>query len=136
MPCMDGFAASWVVDKALDGNVVMYDGIYGQDPPDLTDQLIYMVDFSYKPDVILELAKNNRIVVIDHHKTARAALSDLNDPNVDVHFDMEHSGAVLAWKYFFPGEPIPRLIKHVEDRDLWKFEMYGTREINSALFSY
>jgi oligoribonuclease NrnB/cAMP/cGMP phosphodiesterase (DHH superfamily) len=42
---------------------------------------------------------------------------------------------MLAWEHF-NGEPVPRIIEHIQDRDLWKFELEGTREIQAALFSY
>lgn len=51
-------------------------------------------------------------------------------------FDMERSGAGIAWDFFHPGVPRPELIDHVEDRDLWRFALRGTREIQAAVFSY
>lgn len=51
-------------------------------------------------------------------------------------FDMERSGAGLAWDFFFPNEPRPALIDRIEDRDLWKFKHPDTRAIQAAVFSY
>lgn len=51
-------------------------------------------------------------------------------------FDMGRSGAGLAWDFFFPRQPRPRLIDHIEDRDLWLFRLDGTREIQAAVFSF
>ncbi len=51
-------------------------------------------------------------------------------------FDMERSGAGIAWDFFHPGVSRPELIDHVEDRDLWRFALPGTREIQAAVFSY
>jgi len=50
------------------------------------------------------------------------------------YFDMERSGAVIAWE-FFNSDPVPRLFKHIQDRDLWQFKLDGTREIQAAVFS-
>ena len=50
-------------------------------------------------------------------------------------FDMGRSGAGLAWDHFHPG-PRPKLIDHIEDRDLWCFDLPDTRQIQAALFSY
>ena len=50
-------------------------------------------------------------------------------------FDMTKSGAMLAWEYCHPGEPAPQLVQYVQDRDLWRFKLDGTREISAALFS-
>jgi len=51
-------------------------------------------------------------------------------------FDMDRSGAGIAWDFFHPGQARPALIDHVEDRDLWRFALPGTREIQAAVFSY
>lgn len=51
-------------------------------------------------------------------------------------FDMERSGAGLAWDFFFPNEQRPALIDRIEDRDLWKFRHPDTRAIQAAVFSY
>lgn len=51
-------------------------------------------------------------------------------------FDLNRSGAGIAWDFFHPGKTRPALVDHVEDRDLWRFALHGTREIQSALFSY
>lgn len=51
-------------------------------------------------------------------------------------FDMDRSGAGIAWDFFHPGAARPELIDHVEDRDLWRFALPGTREIQAAVFSY
>ena len=49
--------------------------------------------------------------------------------------DNNKSGAMLAWEYFHPGEEIPQLIRHIDDRDRWQFKMEGTKELNAALWT-
>jgi oligoribonuclease NrnB/cAMP/cGMP phosphodiesterase (DHH superfamily) len=136
--CADGFGSAWVVWKSLNKSadlVDFYAGVYGQAPPDVTDRDVYMVDFSYKRPVLLEMADKARtITILDHHKTAAEDLKGM-PANVDTVFDMEHSGAILTWDYFYEGEP-PQLLKHIEDRDLWRFALAGTREIQANVFSY
>lgn len=51
-------------------------------------------------------------------------------------FDMQRSGAGIAWDFFHPGEKRPRLVNYVEDRDLWRFVLPGSREFAAWLFSY
>ena len=51
-------------------------------------------------------------------------------------FDMEQSGAMLAFRFFHPEKTIPAAISHIQDRDLWRFKIEGTREFQAALFSY
>jgi len=135
--CADGFGAATVVRMALGSDeVVFYSGVHQEPPPDVTGREVIIVDFSYKRDVLIDMAAQaSSILIIDHHKTAKSDLVNLPD-NVETHFDMTKSGAVMAWEYFFPDKKIPRLLLHIQDRDLWKFELEGTREIQACVFSY
>jgi nanoRNase/pAp phosphatase (c-di-AMP/oligoRNAs hydrolase) len=54
--------------------------------------------------------------------------------NVTVYFDMNHSGCVLAWQHFFPDLEVPIILQHIEDRDLWRFQLAGTQEITTAIY--
>jgi oligoribonuclease NrnB/cAMP/cGMP phosphodiesterase (DHH superfamily) len=95
-----------------------------------------IVDFSYKRDVLIKMSEQaDSILILDHHKSAQADLVNLLN-NVVAIFDMERSGAMLAWHHFNPDQPAPELINHIQDRDLWQFKLTGTREIQAALFSY
>ncbi|WP_353086549.1 DHHA1 domain-containing protein [Stenotrophomonas sp.] len=86
--------------------------------------------------------KAARIVRLDNLPDAREAwlhyeeTATVLDGVVCAFFDMDRSGAGIAWDFFHPGKARPALIDHVEDRDLWRFALHGTREIQSALFSY
>lgn len=51
-------------------------------------------------------------------------------------FDMDRSGAGIAWDFFHPGQTRPLFLDHVEDRDLWRFELQHTREICAAVHSH
>lgn len=157
--CADGFGAAWAVHQAFGDAVEFHPGVYQQDPPDVEHRDVIMVDFSYKRDVILSMAhpdigKARSIVIVDHHKSAAEDLAGFLRPDNIYHcweqatywddndgpciwalFDMERSGAGLAWDFFCEG-PRPPLIDHIEDRDLWRFALPGTREIQAAVFSY
>jgi oligoribonuclease NrnB/cAMP/cGMP phosphodiesterase (DHH superfamily) len=133
--CADGFGAAWVVRKAL-GEIGFYGAKYQEPPPDVKGKDVVMVDFSYKRPVLLKMAeKANSILILDHHKTAAEDLVDL-PTNVICKFDMSHSGAMLTWEHFFPGETPPPLLLHIEDRDLWRFALQNTRQIQANVFSY
>lgn len=142
--CADGFGAAYAVWKKYGGGCTYHPGKYGEAPPDVTGMAVIMVDFSYKRDVILQMAeKADSILILDHHKTAEADLAFTEDDfkegdpcPVEVTFDMEKSGAVLAWEHFHPDTKVPRLLQHVQDRDLWRFALEGTKEIQAAVFSY
>lgn len=155
--CDDGFAAAWVVRCAAPV-FEFYAGEYQQEPPDVTDRHVLLVDFSYKRPVLLEMAAKARsIVILDHHKTAAEDLSGFPEPppfakwdrdhnpliahtndveRVSALFDMNRSGAGLAWDFFFAGKPRPKFIDYIEDRDLWRRALPGGDEFTIALRSY
>lgn len=133
--CIDGFAAAWVVRKAL-GDIHFHAAQYQTPPPPVDGKDAAIVDFSYPRQVLLEMAeKANSILILDHHKTAEQNLVDL-PANVTTRFDMDHCGAVMAWKFYFPRRPPPQLLLHIEDHDLWRHSLHNTREIIACLSSY
>lgn len=144
-PCLDGFTAAWACWlKHPDAEFVP--GVHGQDPPDVADREVCLLDFSYKRPVLREMVQKARsITVLDHHKTAEADLGDLLDDaqsGLVGKFDMKKSGARLAWEWFHPGVKVPHLVEVVEDRDLgrpWSKEgarYTDTEALNAVLFSH
>jgi len=155
--CADGFGAAWAVRHALgDRDVEFHAGVYGNPPPDVKGRDVVIVDFSYKRPVIDAIGRAaSSLLILDHHKTAADDLAGLRAPKtwldhveqaaldcmenaepVRALFDMNRSGAGIAWDFFHPGQPRPRLVDHIEDRDLWRFLLPHTREIQAAVFSY
>jgi uncharacterized protein len=169
--CADGFGAAYAVWRAHP-EATFFPGVYQQSPPDVAGQDVVFVDFCYKRDVMLNLAKTARsVLVLDHHKSAAEDMQRMHDINGDsierfddwhgqltwerhlgnvlmdynegaphariyAYFDMERSGAGIAWDFFNPSRLRPRLIDHIEDRDLWRFKYPQTRNIQAALFSF
>lgn len=134
--CTDGAGAKYAALKKFGDEATYIPVQYNQPLPkaltrlsaeELKEAEVYILDFSYDRDTLVELNEQvKKLVVLDHHKTAEEALGGLDFAI----FDMDKSGAVLAWEYFHSPVPVPRLLLHVQDRDLWKFEMKHTKEIN------
>ena len=150
--CADGFGAAWACWTRWRDACEYVPANYGAAPPDVAGKNVLIVDFSYKRDVLREMGKQARsIIVLDHHKTAEADLADWavddvagdfwagDDPmkavrEIDEHvgqpiaalFDMNKSGAVMAWEFCHDG-PAPMLIRLIQDRDLWRFTMPETK---------
>lgn len=148
--CWDGFCAAWIAKKAL-GDIEAIPVQYGQDPPiDFCGRDVYILDFSYPRGEMENIIRSsNRVVVLDHHKTAEKELEGLAsqisaDTNGQIEptirFDMNKSGGRLAWEYFFqrtePCDPAPWLVDYTEDRDLWRWKLDWSREINAWLRSW
>lgn len=138
--CSDGFGAAlsaWL--KYADKTPITLTPLsYGDTLPALpTASDVYILDFSLPVDVFLELRKNNfRVSMIDHHQTAQEHYGQFFAGDRDIIFDMNHSGAALAWLHFHPGTKVPALIRYIEDKDLWTWKLPGSLEINSALASH
>lgn len=138
--CADGFGAAWVFSRHADREFDFYPGVYQDEPPDVEGRDVYMVDFSYKRNVIEAIReKCNRFVLIDHHKTALEDLAPLIEAGTIEHLtSLEKSGATLAWEWFYGDSErdMPQLLRHIEDRDLWRFALPFTREIQACVFSH
>lgn len=145
--CPDGFAAALAAHlffkarpdyNSFKKNITYHKGHHGKAPPDCSGKQVYIVDFSYKQEHMLQLCQQaKQVTLIDHHISAMSELEGLDQQcaNLQLHFDMKHSGAVLAWQYFHQASP-PRLFEHIQDNDLWQFKIPRTREIISAIMSY
>jgi oligoribonuclease NrnB/cAMP/cGMP phosphodiesterase (DHH superfamily) len=131
--CPDGFGAAYAAWKRF-GDKAQYIPINHGDPfPALPENAdVLMVDAAYPRARHLELvSKVKSLMVVDHHKSAMADIGDL--PNT--HFDMGHSGAVLAWQHLH-DDLTPTLLKYIEDRDLWRFGLPDSKEVSAALSAY
>lgn len=143
--CADGFGSAWTVrywfdyTRETDDTLAFHPGVYGEAPPDVTGKHVYIVDFSYPAETLRELARvAESVTVLDHHKSAQGQVQPLLDDGViQGRFDMDCSGVGICWEWFFGVDDVmPLLLQHVQDRDLWRFEMPGTKEISAWLFSY
>ena len=149
--CPDGFGASWAAHRKLEQpeNEVQY--IYIE--PSKWDLVkgsrnidkIFFFDVVPDPNMILatiavEGTDMPSIEIWDHHISNKKQYDDVDfgEHDVKVHFDMEHSGAWLAWNRLSDeiGVPAPKLIQYVQDRDLWKWELPNSRAISAYIASH
>jgi oligoribonuclease NrnB/cAMP/cGMP phosphodiesterase (DHH superfamily) len=144
--CPDGLGAAWAVRQAW-GDTADYRARGHEDTVDTADldgaQVAY-VDFAPTNDELIELAETAaQVIVLDHHVSSRDRVEA--DPSVAnalagrghyVYFDLEHCGAVLAWHFFCPDEPVPDLLRYVEDQDVWNWKLPASQEVNAAIGSY
>lgn len=125
--CTDGFGAAWAAWKKLGDNAEYSPYIHGDKlPENISASTIFMLDYvPPKPYLDSLKDKGKRIIIIDHHISNKDILSEASESL----FDISHSGSVLAWQYFHPDEKTPVMLKHIEDVDLWKFELPKSKEI-------
>lgn len=131
--CQDGAAAALAAYLRFGEEAHYIPAHYGDAPP--TDELLrgrplYLLDFCYDRPEIERLVRLCDLRVLDHHRTHAEAFSGFDGP---LHFDMDQSGATLAYRHFFPDREVPELFRYVEDRDLWRFRMPDSKAVTTAL---
>lgn len=132
--CHDGITALWAALQAYP-EAEAYPGRYDV-PPDmekLRGKDVIVVDFSWKRPVMLTLYHEvcKSLIVLDHHASAEKELEGLKF----CIFDMERSGAGLAWDVLV-GKTRPALVKYVEDRDLWRFALPFSKAVHAFCASF
>lgn len=152
--CYDGMGAFWSAKRYLDMNgfnAVFKTAVYGGKIDLPKDSLVVFIDFCPSLDEINTLSESNLVIVLDHHVTAREHLQGIKkldfsfeevcarygsgERGVYCLFDMNQSGAGIAYRYFFQTEIVPNMIKLIEDRDIWKFKYKESKDFHSYLLS-
>ena len=133
--CADGFGAALAVKRYCDKEQLECEFLaaqYGDAVPDVTGKHVFIVDFSYKRDVLLALKQQAKSMqVIDHHQSAQQDLDGLDF----CIFDLSKSGAVLTWQTLFPHEEVPLLLAYIQDRDLWQWQLNNSKAVSAALLT-
>ena len=141
--CSDGYGAMYVVRYALLLNNFRSEDIkavpvsYGDDITCHIENMseentVFIVDFSFTPDILDLIAnKVKDVILIDHHISAINMLKDYNNPKVSVNLDKTKSGTGLSWDICFPNNSRPIMVNHIEDRDL-----YGLGDRSKYNFSF
>lgn len=139
-PCSDGRASElsarkYLSEKFPDRIVRYYPMSIGDLPPEgLENKNVLICDYSYKRDVLKDLlSKVNKLLIIDHHKSAEKDLAEIDEKHKI--FLMDFSGAMLTWFYFYPKIKPPLLIKYIQDRDIWTKKLPHTDDFVSWFYT-
>lgn len=128
--CPDGFGGAYAAWKKF-GDTVEYIPIKHGDPaPEkMAGREILLVDFCYPKEIMEQLRTiADSVTVLDHHEGMREVATSF--PGV---FDTNRSGATIAWKYFHPDTPAPRLFSYLEDNDLYRYALAETFDVLSYI---
>ena len=131
--CPDGFTAAWVAHRALPHESTQFIPCkYNRETPAFpASSRVYLLDFSLPRSTMQHLHKRHgveNVILLDHHQTAASNLSGLPGCNID----QTRSGAMLAWDYFNDGMA-PNLVAYVQDRDLWQWQLPGSRQVSAYI---
>lgn len=138
-PCMDGMAAAFAVKLAFP-DAELVPAQYEKPLPfdKIEGKHAVFADISW-PEYEMRKAclLAESVVILDHHESAIRKVGNItnHDPpeNLYAVFDLERSGAGIAWDHFFNFSTRPAWISWVEDRDLWRFRFESTAPFNAFL---
>ncbi|MEK7201309.1 MAG: hypothetical protein AAB737_01585 [Patescibacteria group bacterium] len=127
--CPDGFGAAYAAWKKF-GDSAEYIPLHRGDelPQGLEGAHLYFVDFTYEQegmDHFVSIAKS--VTVLDHH----IGMKEVVERMPEHVFDNDKSGASIAWSYFHPDAPLPTLLAHIEDDDIYRYALPDTRAVLS-----
>ena len=137
--CPDGFAsalAAWLFYEGRADFLALDHGDVKSmaDLPDVAGRAVYILDFSFPLEILRAIDdRAAKLVMLDHHKSAAEKLTGFACRCGVVHFDMNKSGARLAWEFFQAGKPLPDLVRFVEDRDIWVWQIENSAPFLAAL---
>jgi oligoribonuclease NrnB/cAMP/cGMP phosphodiesterase (DHH superfamily) len=139
--CPDGYCAAhiirdWLLRSGVELSLIeLHPMKYGDPIPDVAIKGVYIVDFSFPPDVLREIADaSTSTLLLDHHQTAAESLADFDHPNADVLIDQSASGAALAWRWTHgKRHGPPPIVERIQDRDLWRFQFSDTNDVMAAV---
>jgi len=133
---LDGKCAAAIVKKFItkDEAIRFIKTDYKDPIPDIKfiDEIVVIVDFSYKPDDMQKIIDNAKSVIwIDHHVTARDYPYQYL-PGLRSFEEKGFSGCELAWKYFSP-KAIPLVVSLVGDYDKWALKLPDSKAFHAGM---
>ena len=137
--CPDGFGSRFAFWLKYRDEMEYIPAAHGRPTPEnLEGRDIIFADFSYKPDILLDIRKKAKsLKIIDHHVSAYNSIIDLGKMAYDEYvYDSKRSGASLCWSHLFPDKKVPHFINVIEDRDIWKWNVKDSRSLILYLDSF
>ena len=115
---------------------------YGQPVPDLSGyNRVIMCNISFPENEMYKLCVTKDFIWNDHHASALAMYENIRPslPN-DIYYakglrGVQYAACELTWKYFFPNEPMPEIVRLLGMYDSFRYK--GTDEEQKVLeFQY
>lgn len=155
--CTDGCCSRAVLEQVYGNNAIYiavdhtdYDPKFEKqyakfvsDVSNIKDTQIIMSDICL-PSVWINLFlnNNNKVVVLDHHKTSIHIVEEFEQRiangeklNIEFSFSKENleSGAMITWKYMHPDIEPPQALVYVSEGDIWKVKHEETNYFYAGL---
>lgn len=156
--CSDGFGAAWLANRTFFPADTIEGVLYNEEPPWelIKGNDVLLVDFCFQTEELNKAAELSKsFLVLDHHETASHLLENSNLQKLN-DFDEAISSAQIKNRsgaaYFHTndrsgigivgeiayalGYDVPDFVWHIEDRDLWKFQLDNTKEVVADIATY
>lgn len=144
-PCNDGFAAALMAWISLPIIETLFVPMNYNDP--LPEELyagkyVYILDFSVSVEKLADIKSKAKFVVwLDHHESAmidhfgenHQKEIELREEHIYYRLSSTNSGALLANCYFLNLFTPYKFSELISDRDLWTFNLKGTKELHAYL---
>ncbi len=132
--CCDSFAAAFCAWKVL-GNNVVYEAVDFNDPiPNLEDEHVIMLGFSFGRAVIEDLMNTTYdLLILDYHESTFRSIGDLGCSIINKDKSTSH----ISWEYFNPTNRsnVPLFIQYIEDRELDKWCKKDSNEFMAYFYT-
>lgn len=131
--CPDGLGGAYAAWKKFGDHAEYIPLRHGRPAPEgLSGARLFFIDFCYPKETMDALQEEaESLVVLDHHEGIREVVESMKEHI----YDDDHSGAVIAWKYFHPDKSVPLMLRYVEDGDLYRFKLVDSRALLAYLYS-
>lgn len=129
--CPDGFGGAYAAWKKF-GDRAEYIALSRTlpEPETFHDAHLYFIDFCYPQEIMdAYVTASKSLTMLDHHE----GIEDVVRSMPEYVYDANRSGASIAWEYFHPGKPLPKLLQYVEDDDLFRFAIPETKPVLAYL---
>ena len=143
--CADGTCSYWVARKYLHHHDIHHQAIAihaGEkididNDTDFKNKRIAFIDVCPSFTCLQKLAKIAKdIIILDHHASSINVIEliiDSDMSNVRFEFNPKLAGCQITWNHFYKNYTPPWFLEYIADRDLWKFTLESSKEINAAL---
>lgn len=110
-----------ITAKPIQCIAVQYDGItWKKDEIEEADK-VYVLDFTFMDMETLAGITGQKLIWIDHHKTAMEEHKELWDSKILGKRDTAKAASQLTWEYLQDNKPLPAAVEYVARRDIWQF---------------
>lgn len=133
--CLDGFGGAYAAWKKFGDTAEYFPTKHGHEPisEEAAGKDVFFIDLCYPQEIMNEVLKRAKsLVVLDHHEGTKTVVESMPEHV----YDAQRSGSTIAWTYFHPDVPMPKLLQHMQDEDLYTFKMPDTRPLGVFLSAH